>query len=337
MASNAVSNASRMGNATSKMGNATSKMGNATNRIGNSITNVKSKMSDKMPIIIIIGVTILLFIFVILYITFAMKSSALKGKVLTNTPLKLDKLDTPLVISNGDMAKPTVGREYSYGFWMYMEDFKQTNKHKLIMYRGNPDDVAAANPLIFMDNKSNKLYVVIKTTESSLSNGTKSNLNSIITDNYFLSDKDLDDPSVNKHLILTYDYIPLQRWVHLAVVVDNKLVTLYMDGELYSVKSVDEFKAARQPYVTRLGKVVDYNLLIEKSDGDLFIGKSSVGDRITINGYIGKVEYFNYALTIKEVKKCYETGPLSSGFLSKFGLSQYGFRSPVYKLNEVSA
>lgn len=309
-----------------------SKLGNAASRVGNS---VKSTISDKMPLIIIIGVTILLFIFVILYITFAMKSSSLKGKVLSNTPLKLDKLENPLVISNGDMPKPTVGREYSYGFWMYLDQFTQSTKHKLVMYRGNVDDVTAANPLIFMDNKSNKLYVVVKTSESSLSNTDKGNLDSILTNNYFMSNKSYDDSSINKHLVLSIDYIPIQRWVHIAVVVDNKLITLYMDGELYSVKSVDEFKAARQPYVTRLGKTVDYNLIVEKSEGDLFIGKSSVGDRVTINGYIGKIEYFNYALTIKEVKKSYESGPLTSGILSRIGINQYGFRSPVYKLNQV--
>lgn len=305
----------------------------------------KAASSDKMPMMILIAVTILLFIFVILYITFAMKSSSLTGKVLTSTPLKLDKLENPLKISNGDMPNPAVGREYSYCFWMYLEDFKQeynsidsvtTPMHKLIMYRGNGDDVNSANPLIFMDGGSNKLYVVIKTTESSLISNANTNLNKILETNYFSSSITLDDTSVNKHLIMAIDYVPLQRWVHVGLVVDNKMLSLFLDGELYSVKSVDEYKAARQPFVTRLGKVVDYNLIVEKSQGDMFIGKSTIGNRRTINGYIGKVEYFNYALTIKDVKKSYESGPLSSGFLSTFGITQYGFRSPVYKLNEVT-
>jgi hypothetical protein len=336
------SNASKVTtNLGAKTNSLTTKVGNIANSASNAAKNAakKAAASGKMPLIIIIGVTVLLFVFVILYITFAMKSSSLQGKVLTSKPIKLDQLGSPIQIPNGDMPKPSVGREYTYAFWMYLERFNQSRDsatnlplHKLIMYRGNAEDLSGANPIIFMDGLSNKLYIVIKTTESAIAD---KNLDSILTNNYFMTDKRLDDTSKNLHLVMVVDYVPLQRWVHVAAVVDNKVITLYMDGEIYSVKSVDEFKAARQPHIDRLGKVVPYNLIIDTTDGDLYLGKNNIGNRITIDGYLGKVEYFNYALTMNEVKQSYYNGPLVKGVLSMFGISQYGFRSPVYKLNEV--
>lgn len=336
------SNAARVPNMTGT--NVGSKARNATSKLTNSASEAvnKLKSSDKLPMIILIAVTVLIFVFVILYITFAMKSSSLDGKTLVKKPINLDKLSSPVQVPNGEMPKSVVGMEYSYVFWMYLERFVQTADsnnitkpyHKLIMYRGSVDDQSSANPIIFMDGLSNKLYVVIKTTESSLSQTDKS-LHSILSNNYFLTDKSFDDTTKNLHLVMTIDYVPLQRWVQVGCVVDNKVITLYLDGEIYSVKSVDEFRSARKPYVNRLGKEVPYNLIIDKTDGDLFIGKNNLGNRYTIEGYIGKVEYFNYALTMKDVKNSYYSGPISKGILSMFGISQYGFRSPVYKMNEV--
>lgn len=334
------SNAAKMGNVAARATNA------AANGTANALSNAAK--SDKMPMIIIIVVTILLFIFVILYITFAMKSNNLKGKALMTTPVKVDKSDTPIQISSSDIPKSEVGREFSYSFWIYLENFAQEFSgtgidrqpvHKMIMYRGNAGDVGSANPLVMMDGESNKMYIVIKTTESSLKDVGASkvadNLDLILKKNYFKTpDVDLLDPTANKHIILEIDYVPLQRWVNVVFVVDNKVLTVYLDGEIYSVKSTDEFKSSRKPHVTRLGKTVTYNLIVEKTDGDLFIGKSRIGQKRTVDGWVGKTEFFNYAMSMEEVKKVYSNGPLPRGLLAMLGLGQYGFRSPVYKMNE---
>lgn len=322
----------------SKSTNAKAIEGNAKN----AATNVNGEKKDnKLPMIIIIVVTVLLFIFVILYITFAMKSKNLKGKVLLRTPIRIDQNDTPIQINNADIPKAAVGREYSYSFWMYLEKFtpeasnpiNPTPMHKLVFYRGNANEGATANPIVFVDGMSNKLYIVIKTTESSISSPTlNSDINEIIANNYFLSDKPVN--ASNKHLICSIDYIPLQRWVNIAFVIDNKVITLYLDGEIYSVKSVDEFRSLRGKEFDRLGRTVNYNLIIEKTDGDIFIGKSAVGNKRTYEGFMGKMEYFNYALSMEQVKTAYASGPYKKGFLSMLGLGQYGLRAPIYKLNQ---
>lgn len=310
------------------------------------VDSLKQKMEGKLPILVVIAVTVLIFVLVIVYISFAMKNSNLKGKVLLATPLKLDKEGSPVVVPGTDIPKPQVGREYAFSFWVYLENFLQdydnvNNKpnHKLIFYRGNADDMSVANPIVLVDGLSNKLYVVIKTSESTLGPDVNTNPNVILSNNYFLSDKSLDDSSVNKHLILPVDYIPLQRWVHIGFVVDNKIATVYMDGEIYSVKSVDEFKSSKKPHVNRLGKTLDYNLIIDKTEGDVNIGKSKNNSINTINGFLSKLEFYNYAVTSGDMKKIYQNGPSTStnSLFKTIGLAGYGARFPIYKIANESS
>lgn len=311
--------------------------GNAAkgNAAGNATSNAAKAGESKMPMIIIIVITILLFIFVILWITFAMKSNSLKGKAITKQPIQLQKTDTPTQIGSSEFPTSQVGREYTYSFWLYLESFNKQSSNGMIMYRGNPGSLQSANPVVMMDKDSNRLYVIIKTVGSSILPEANANLDLIMDKNYFSSARmNQSSPGVNYHLICPIDFVPLQRWVHVACVVDNKLVTMFLDGQIYSVKSTDEFKAARQPEVTRLGKVLDYNVIIDKTEGDLVIGKSTVGNKTTIDGFLGKVEFFNYAVTMDDIKKIYSTGPMPSGMMSWLGMSQYGFRSPIYNMSE---
>jgi hypothetical protein len=130
------------------------------------------------------------------------------------------------------------------------------------------------------------------------------------------------------------DYVPLQRWVNFIVIVDNKILTLFMDGEIYSVKSTDELKAQRKPDLDANGNPIPYSLIVDKTDNDIQIGKNSINGKVTLNGYLSKLEFHNYAISINQVKSIYNAGPLSKGgLLGNMGI-QYGFRSPVYKLNE---
>ena len=309
-------------------------------------TNAAKQMwsSDKGPLIIVIAITVLLLVFVIIYITFSMKDSNLKGKELTSEVIRLDKVDKPVQIGNTEIPKTAVGREYSYAFWLYIDNFEQivdatTGQpvQRMVFYRGNTGDITSANPIVMLDGKSNKLHLVIKTQGSALEPAATTDLNKILTKNYF-ENKALDSEmdGVNKHIVMAVDYVPLQRWVHFVAVVDNKVITLYMDGEIYAVKSVDEFKASRTPEVDRLGKTIDYNLILDKTDGDVFIGKGQVGNKISVAGFMGRFEFYNYAVSMDEVRKSYDKGPISKGVLSFMGINNYGVRSPVYKLDEQS-
>ena len=289
------------------------------------------------PIIIFILIAVLVFVLVVVYITFALKSSNLKGKQLTSRPIKLDSLSTPFEVSGSDIPKPAVGREYTYSFWVYVDQFQQTPTNgKLLFYRsGTSTDINTANPVVFMDGMENKMYIAIKTQDTSLKgleNGTSKDLSKILQKNYF-KEVTSNGVDVNKYIIMEVDYVPLQRWVNIVVIVDNKVVTMFLDGEIYSVKSTEELKSLRKPDVDSSNRPIKYDLIIDNTEGSIFVGKNAINDKVAVNGYLSRLEFYNYAVSLNQVKKIYTQGPLANGgLLSKMGL-QYGFRSPVYKLN----
>lgn len=324
----------------------TSKLAETTGRYFSSAKKFFTEGST--PIIILIVVTILVFILVILWISFSLQNSNLKGKLLTTTPIKLDTVSKPVQVSAANIPIAAVGREYTFAFWLYLEDFDPTTtiNHKIIFYRGVENTLTTANPIVFLDGTSNKMYIAIKTQGNSLGLSTlvdynKGNLQDVIKYNYFANSNNNIlitsgyQTSINLYLIMVIDYIPLQRWVNIVTMIDNKIITLYMDGEIYSVKTAEEFKSMRTPEINPLdGSSYNPTLIVDKSDGDIFIGKSTIiGGGNAPNGYLSRLEYFNYALSINEVRNLYSKGPIANnGFMSGTLNIPYGVRSPIYSL-----
>lgn len=298
----------------------------------------KGDMSKKMSqfvkdnkfLLIFIGVVLLIFIIVIIYIYFAMKGTGLQAKSLTSAPIKLTQSNSPQTINTSLIPVPSLGKEYAYSFWVYLENYDQTSANqRMLWYRGNLNDIATANPLIYMDSASNKMYLCVKTQNSTLSSTTvnyNQDVGQVVANNYFLNKSKFNSPSgSNQYLIMTIDYVPLQKWVNVVLIVDNQMISVYLDGEMYSVKSIDDFNAMNP---------ITYNLIVDKTDGDIFIGANPQSSKnITINGYLSKLDFFTYAMSAMDVKKIYDAGPFSRSFMSMIGLgSSYGVRSPVYKI-----
>lgn len=301
-----------------------------------SYDKLKSMLGESGMVVILLIIFVLIFVIVIIYVTFKIKSSDLSGKRLTTSPIKLDTLSQPVEIPNSLIPVPTVGLEYTYGMWVYVENLDQTSSgqttDKLIFYRGEPGNLTIANPVILLDGVNSKMYIVIKTTNSTLSSTSTvnytSNLNLITDKNCFMSTSADCTSDQNQHIVMTIDYVPIQRWVHVMFSVDNKLLTVFVDGEIYSVKSTDEFKAMKSSKP---------NLIIDKTTGSIFIGKNaSVGGGNTMNGYLSRLEFYNYALSFNDVRNVYKGGPYNKSFLSTIGLQNYGVRNPLYRLDSVA-
>jgi hypothetical protein len=294
---------------------------------------IKNAWASKGAVMIFVLAVVLVFVIVIIYITVALKNSNLTGKVLTTKPIKLSDLSVPFEVSSSDIPKPAVGREYAYSFWIYTEAFEQSTNGKLIFYRGTNNDMSTANPIVFMDKAENRMYICIKTQDNTLPLTSPVDMTKIVSQNFF-KNPTAKGNEVNKYIIMEVDYVPLQRWVNFIVIVDNKILTLFMDGEIYSVKSTDELKAQRKPDLDANGNPIPYSLIVDKTDNDIQIGKNSINGKVTLNGYLSKLEFHNYAISINQVKSIYNAGPLSKGgLLGNMGI-QWGVRSPVYKLNE---
>lgn len=333
---------------------------------GNLLDIAKKTFSSGNVIALVLIIVVLLFILVILWIIFNIKNKQLTEKQFLSNPIKLDALDTAFNVPNADLPKPKVGREYSYSFWIYVDKLEPKTidgvksgmnvtvpQDQLIFYRGTAENIRSANPIVSMDGQTNKIYIIIKTDNSLLasgliapvnqnsdnkarylnSNDANVNLAAIRMNNFFLNkDAPQGSQTINKHIVLTIDYIPLQRWVNITFVVDNKVCTVFMDGEIYSVKSTEEYKALRPTETDIRGKEVNVNLIVDRTDGDIFVGKNGrISNKATPNGYFSKLRFFNYGISLNEVRRIYNDGPISGSLFGIPGLA-YGVRSPIYKL-----
>ena len=129
------------------------------------------------------------------------------------------------------------------------------------------------------------------------------------------------------------DYVPLQRWVHIAVVVnetiDRGVITTYVDGEVVdTISSKDKVTLS-----TGLTVPVNFTGLNITKTGDVYTG-GDVNDEDLSQGFpgiIGKINVSNFDMNGKEVYNMYIKGPIDN-LASKLGLPAYAVRSPIYKI-----
>jgi hypothetical protein len=213
----------------------------------------------------------------------------------------------------------------------------------------NEYKLSSCSPYIFLDKTNNTMYIRFSKLEDDEFKDM-TNISSI---------KDL-------HMYLksgiVIDYVPLQRWVHIAIVCNSNAfkTTLfaYVDGDLVKTISHSEpftLKGYENHYDTspaancndsgfrtiedktvicRSGAKSDLNNLNLNTTGYLYVGnnrdyKSGVGPGFS--GLLSSFTSYNYELNQQDIYAIYNNGPVT-GFLAKLGLGAYGVRNPVYKL-----
>jgi hypothetical protein len=270
-------------------------------------------LKESWLILLIIGAMFLL-VLVVFYIFYLIKKSKLKNVVLHSDMIMLDNRNmVPHLVAADEMSSLTMnGQEFSYSTWIFIaNNYDSTANHKVIMQRGNTATVPGmvspnTSPIIAMDAKTNKMYVAVSTSAVT---------NPLVLEKVF--EKDDATNRFNSGYLVTYiDYIPLQRWVNVIVVVREMNMYVYIDGDIYSVASASDVRTNNE------------RPMIRGTSGDLVIGDK----RNTTHGYLSLTQFFNYGLTQKEVKSIYASGPSRSSWLAMFGLGNYGTRSPVYKI-----
>lgn len=307
-------------------------------------TSALSKMSSffegKIALVIGFIVVVFLFLAVILFILRQLKSNAYrKGTSALSDTLNLTQAQGSTVIDGSNLPTQLLGDQYSYSFWLYVDNFTMTpDNNKLVFYRGDKDNVRNANPIVMMDGTSHKMMFVIKARNSVLASTDPkinyNNLKDIGANNYFLnSDLKVDTPNTNTHLIMSIDSVPFNRWVHYAFSVKDNVITVFQDGEIYAVKTTDNFLQMKPTEFDLRGQPKKIPLSFDDSQGSLYIGKNPlVGGSTTVDGYLSKLEVFNYALTTQDVKVLYKSTPFARGTYT-IGGNRYSIRSPIYRVS----
>jgi len=261
-------------------------------------------VKKKNTLIVLSVITIFVTILVIAYIVYRVRRKNLKGKVLVKKPFELSNasFSKPMLITSDKIPTSKYGIEFTYSFWLYVHSFEATDLPKLIFLRGFENSFGEASPIVFMDAKSNRLNVCVRTnmsiTTSSLSDITKPD---------------------SRFLFASIEYVPMQRWVHVAFMIKENLLTVCLDGELYTVENVLDFS------------VSGVNPLISSQSGDMTIG--NIPGSAGVRGHLTQMEIFNYALSLDDVYGVYKKGPFNmmQSLMSKLGLGDYKLRTPIYK------
>lgn len=258
----------------------------------------------KSPIFLVIAgvfsVSFLLYIVIFVYKSYT--KTGLKTYTSLKSPIKIK--DSRTVIAT-DKELPTYsnGIEYSQSFWLYLDKITSSTKDKLVLTRTPNNSLSSCNPLFFLDSNSSKMYISVKLKEN-----TQLDISSLKMDN--------DD----NYQTIAIDYVPIQKWVCVLLVVDNQYVQVFVDGELRHVKDVSQKHRSKVP-------LLPY--------GELVTGQISNLDNLQ-SSYISKVQSYNYALTIDHAKLLYKSGPYRQSILNNIGLDAYGLRNPFYRIDSIN-
>lgn len=258
----------------------------------NEYSGVGSSVSGAVVAVI---VTVLVVIIVLGYFVYRFMVSSLKATELTSSVVHCRSGFKTLESSK--LPALTNGREWTLSYWLYVDSATHTTSDKNILTFGK--DLESASFLAVLDNNLNRLYMVFKTTSS----GTVPAITAL---NTF---KQGNRPE--SHIIVPVEYVPLSRWVMITAVVDQDTVTLYVDNNIYSVVSSARFKKG--------------SIIADPDQGGIIIGSASNG----ADAYLSKLKFYNYGISVFDVRAHYRSGPGSSGILGWLGLGKYKLQWPI--------
>jgi hypothetical protein len=240
----------------------TGNTGKSSNSGGNSAVNRFKKTSTVTKIIIVVVLCLIIFV-IVYYIIYAIRRNNQENTykpVIVGTPI-----DAWITRTGVSVPDPPEGMDYSYSCWFYARDWNyKFGKWKNILWKGNQTD--RHSPSLWFYPLKNSLKVVTSTT------GTNS----------------VESCDVHN--------IPLQKWVNITYVLNNRTVDIYINGKL------------ERSCVLQGIPVNNSNDKLVMTYGNGFYGK------------VGKTQYFAYALSPQDIQGIYTAGPLGS---STFSFSSY--------------
>lgn len=299
----------------------------------NFMNNLNTRTNDSMVIVLVL----LLLLSVTIYLIVLYNRPSRKKFTVIDAPINLKiqnsgNNELKLINKSRDIPEDINGERFAYSFWVYLQSSNDATDHTLIFSRTR-DNFDVENPVIvkqptilaYIRKNTNSMIIKLRTKESSDSNitgysGTDNNDLDNMGFNYDPEDTSkfisIDD-SVDDMLEFKLDYIPLQRWVNIIVNINGNLSTLFVDGRIHSTS------------------VANNNRTVMSPAGDVIVGGDD--DLGTTDGYLSRLEFFDYAFTSQnEVNKIYKSGPVHQSILQRLGVTEYGVRSPLYKIDLVN-
>lgn len=171
------------------------------------------------------------------------------------------QMGSPLVIPGSQIPRASdqvFGLEFSYSMWIFINQDSYTSapdQEKHILHKGSPNMKPFVCPSILLSRDSNVLLIKLNT------------YNTEVPD------------------VCEIDNMPVAKWFHLAMVVINRHVDIYINGNLKK-----RFELSGLPM---------------QNYGDVYIGRDIQGETsyIHMSGMLANVRYFSYALPIYRLEQ----------------------------------
>lgn len=273
-------------------------------RSAETVTYVRSQIAQRGAMVIFVSLALLIIALLVTFLVLRLRTVSTSGTLVVAAPIKLYNMTSQVRVEGADLPATLNGQEFSISFWLYLVDFvPTTDGPQLILMRGG--DLAAATPIIALDGNSNRMRFAVRTTQSTAATPT-----TVFN-------------ASSKYVTAEIDYFPLQRWTHVVMVVRDDKLDVYMNNSLYTVANVTD--------ITTTGTGEQRPLFVNVS-GPMFVGAYGTDGMREPRAFLAQLKFFNYAVTPKQVASVYASGPTSSSLLSKLGLSGYGLRSPIYRV-----
>jgi len=330
-----------------------SKFNNALESVSNAAQSIKEKAGGTSVSMIVLGCILAILICVLvgygMYWLITTSFTKNTGIIIPETRMPIR--GTSVIVGSGDMVpRPRNGKRLTFSFWIYINDLDYFHgSYRHVMHRGN--DMNGSGPLVVLNNEKNKLHIRFANTKDT--NNVATNGSKVSPQQPFLKDTSelkneykytVNDENYMKVDMLTHgitiDYIPLQRWVHVAVVVNEEIkrgaMYTYLDGELVNtVTSDDSLEIEVQKDNKPIKRMMNYDFSRLNLDvqGDFTFGGNPSDPTVGpgFDGLLSKVQFFNYDLNGHDIYDVYLQGPINS-VLAKMGLPAYGVQAPIYRI-----
>ena len=166
---------------------------------------------------------------------------------------------TTLLRSNNE----DTGAEFTWSSWIYLNDLGvQDEKYQHIFSKGDGNFDSVTNlstinnaPGVYLEPKTNNLYIVMNTVKYGDSN------TSVVIDN-----------------------MPIKKWIHLAIRMQNQVVDIYVNGVL--------------------AKRMILNNVPKQNYSDVYVGQNG-----GFSGKLSSLRYYTSALNVFEINSIVRKGP----------------------------
>jgi hypothetical protein len=292
--------------------------------ISNTFKEGISRVSDSTGLLIGVMVLAFLLFFVIIYLFLKYFYTTLKYNTIIKSPILVRRNNANAASkSDADLPELKHGNEYAYSFWLYLNEVDNGDQMKVVFRRGT---VEQPSPIVYLDKRSNKLFIKVKTNAGEVHDAKVSAMDNQVSytagNQSLVSNKSFHEDNCF-YMTLVVDYVPLQRWTHIVFTVDKEFAVIYVDGEIYKVINHHTQSACDKTSLNVRG--------LAKTKGDVFVG--STDTNMAADAALSRLVFFNHSLSINQVQSIYAKGPMKSSLMRKLGISQYGVRNPVYRLD----